>query len=288
MNTPDQPHKNTLAERVFDRINTEHVHPRPRWAFLFEDYFFWGLGAVAVVLGAFAFSAIIYELQNADWQYAFITHSDIFSFFVDAAPFIWITVLALFIGIGYLNVRRTKHGYRYPLAVIALGAVLASLALGSALYERGIGRIVEEATGNTPLFRTIEAKQQAWWLSPDRGLLGGTVIRSASDVSSFELRDFTGAVWLIDASDLNPHDLAAVARGGRVHVVGVPTVATSSAFHACFVFPWEMYGDRRSGPPPFPVALVASSSARSATTSAACAHTRPYAQLRALDDKDDF
>lgn len=288
MTTPDPTHKNTIAERVLERIDTEHMRPRPRWAFVFENYFFWGLGVVAVILGALAFSAIIFEVQNADWQYAFITHNDIFSFALDVVPLVWIGVLALFIGIGYVNVKRTQHGYRYPLLVIAIAAVLASLALGSALYVRGFGASIESATGNTPLFNSIVEKQQRWWLAPARGLLGGTVIESTPDVSSFTLRDSSGAVWSIDASDLNPHDLAAVAHGGMVHVVGVPTVATSSQFHACFVFPWEIAGEMRLGPRPFPVAFVASSTGRRPAVSDACAHTSPYAKLRELDDRDDL
>lgn len=287
MTTPDTEHKGSLAERVIGRITAEHVEPRPRWEFLFENYFFWTLGAVAVVLGAFAFSAIIFELTNADWQYAFITHSDMLSFLLDAAPFIWVATLVLFVGVGYLNVRRTKHGYRYPLSVIAVGAVLMSLALGSALYVRGFGGILEQTAGMTPLFNSIVEKQRTWWVAPERGLLGGTIVKSVADVSSFTLRDWRGDLWNVDATDLRPHDLVTVARGGLVHVVGVPTAATSS-FHACFVFPWEIYGEPRSGPPPFPVAFIASTSDRSATTSDACAHTRPYQKLRMLDDQDDF
>ena len=52
--------------------------------------------------------------------------------------------LALSIFIGYLNVRRTKHGYRYSLAVIALGAVLTSLTLGVGLYAIGFGSRIDE------------------------------------------------------------------------------------------------------------------------------------------------
>ncbi len=287
--TPTHPHNDDkLAKRVFDRITEEHLIPRPRWEFVFKNYFFWGLGVVAVAIGAIAFSAIIFEVQNADWQYAFVTHSDLFSFFLDAAPFLWVAVLALFVGIGYLNVRKTNHGYRYPLSIIALGAVLTSLALGSALYEKGFGSMVEEFAGNSlPFHRSIMTEQHSWWLAPAKGLLGGTVVASASDVSSFELRDFSDAVWHVDASDLRTPDLRTVARGGMVRIVGVPTTATSS-FHACFVLPWETYGAGRGGPTPLPLALIASTSDRShlVPRSDACKQTRPYAQLRELDDQD--
>lgn len=290
--TPTHPHDDgNLAKRVFDRITEERLTPRPRWEFVFQNYFFWGLGVVAVAIGALAFSAIIFEVQNADWEYAFVTHSGLLSFFLDAAPFLWIAVLALFVGIGYLNVRKTNHGYRYSLTVIALGAVLASLALGSALYEKGFGSLVEEFAGDTlPFHRSILAEQHTWWLAPEKGLLGGTIVASAPDVSSFELRDFNGATWRVDASDLRAPNLVAVARAGLVRVVGVPMTATSSVFHACFVFPWETYGASRGGPAPLPLALIASTTDRPRLLprSDACKQIRPYDQLRVLDENDAF
>ncbi len=285
--TPHTQEGDHLARRVLDRIRDERLAPRPRWEFLFKNYFFWGLGALAVLLGAFAFSAVIFELESVDWRLAPVTHSSFFSFFLDAAPFLWVSALALFLIIGYVNVRRTKHGYRYPLTVIALGAILTSLALGSALYVAGLGGAVEGIAGDHPPFhRPILAEERSWWLAPGKGLLGGRVISVASGATSFVLRDFNGVMWTIDGSDLRTPDLTAVARGGVVRVVGVPTTATSSAFHACFAFPWNSYGNPGQEPLPFPLATIASTSERSPAVarSEECKGIRPYRQLRDIDE----
>lgn len=283
---PTDPDTGRIAKRVLDRIDAEHLRPRPRWTCLFRNYFFWALGAAAVSIGAFASSAMIFEVQNADWQYAFITHKDGLSFFIDAAPFIWIAILAVFIGIGYLNVRRTNHGYRYPLPVIAIGAVLASIALGSVLYEWGFGSIIEEAAGTSlPFYRSITEEQHAWWLEPGKGLLAGTVMKSAPDVSSFDLKDFEGKVWHVEASDLSAHAISTVAHGGTVRVIGLPA-PDGSAFHACFVLPWETYGERRAGPVPAPVAVIGSTTDR--VPSDACARIPSFDKLRTVDEDDAF
>lgn len=114
-----------LAKRVLSRIEGGHLVPRPRWEFIARNCLFWVLSALAVALGARAFSMSLFEVENVDWR-------------LSAASFFWIGVLALSIGIGYVTVRRTDHGYRYPIAVVALGAMLASLALGACLYAVGL------------------------------------------------------------------------------------------------------------------------------------------------------
>lgn len=283
---PTNQEEDAFAKRVLARITDERLAPRPHWEFVFKNYFFWGLGVFAVVLGAFAFSAIIFEIENVDWQLASVTHSSFLAFFLDAAPFLWVGVLALFMLIGYLNVRWTNHGYRYPLPLIALGAVLTSVALGTAFYATGFGGTIEDVAGtNLPFHRPVLMAMRSWWLAPEKGLLGGSVVSAAPDVSSFVLRDFKGVVWQIDGSDLRTPDLTTVARGGVVRVVGVPTTATSSEFHACFVLPWESRGVSMQAPPP-PLAVIASTSERGLVfaRSEECRGIRPYQQLRAIDE----
>jgi hypothetical protein len=284
---PTHPKEDRLAKRVFDRIADEKLRPRPRWEFLWRNYFFWGFGAVAVVLGALAVSAMLFEVESVDWRLALVTHSNFFSFFLAAAPFLWMGSLLLFVLIGYRTVRETNHGYRYPLSIIIIGAVLASLSLGTALYTTGFGRIIETTMGdNLPFHHPILEEEREWWQAPEKGLLGGSVVSIASDATSFVLRDFNGQLWTIDESDLRTFDSATIARGGVVRVIGVPLTADSGVFHACFVIPWEFRGSFASTSPPLPLGVVASTSERSSSTerSDICRGIRPYQQLRSIDD----
>ena len=279
-----------LAERVFERIENESVVPRSRVEFVMKNYFFWTLGALAVVLGALAFSATLFEIANVDWRLSAATHTNLFYFFLAAAPFLWIFVLAVFIIFGYVNIRRTNHGYRYSLTTIALGAVLTSLTLGGGIFVAGFGGGIEEAIGDhPPFYRPIILAERSWWIAPEKGLLGGQIVHVAPDIVSFMLRDFSGKVWEIDGSDLHNFDLTTVARGGIVRIVGLPVqtgglaTVTSSAFHACFVFPWETHGSSFIMPLPPPIAAFASTSRRSATSSDMCKNIRPYQQLRDIE-----
>ncbi|HVW82458.1 MAG TPA: hypothetical protein VHC68_00720 [Candidatus Paceibacterota bacterium] len=261
----------SLAKRVLDRIEGERVRPRPRWEFLARDWFFWLLGGVSVALGAVAIAAALFEVANADWRFWAATHGDFMNFFLSAAPFLWILALALFILVGYVNIRRTRRGYRYPFWLIALGAVLTSAVLGGALFAAGLGEPIEEAVGDhPPFYRPIEAAERAWWLSPEHGLLGGTVVGVSSTSDAFTLRSFDGSLWQVGADALSTTSAAVVERGGEVRIVGVPSKATST-FEGCYVFAWQVEGARRAPPPAAPFALRLKAGAPSGTTAVAVA-----------------
>jgi hypothetical protein len=269
-----------FARRVLERIDSEHMRPRPRWEFVGENYLFWILGAVAVALGAVAFSAALFEIESADWSLYAATHVSFWAFFLAVAPFLWAAALLVFIGIGYINIKKTRRGYRYPLTVIAIGAILTSVSLGTALYASGFGEIIEESPGSAlPFYRPILSAERAWWQAPEQGVLAGEVLSVASDTGSFVLRDLSGEVRTVDADDLRAADLKELVVGATVRVVGAPTSSTTEsgiAFHACFVFPWNF------PPPPPPVVATSSERTSAPERSDECKGIRPYGALRAL------
>lgn len=281
MNTHHSHDSEPLAKRVIERIEEEHITPRPRWEFLASNAFFWTLAALSVALGALAAAASLFELANADWQLYAARESSFFTFLFSAAPFLWLAALALLILIGYANIRRTKRGYRYPLSLIVLGAVLTSLVLGFALFALGLGEAVEEGIGtHAPFYRPIVSQEEMLWDSPSTGVVSGRVVKVAPDFSSFVLLDWSGTLWQVEGSDLRAPDDAVLAAGGPVRVVGLVASGTS-AFHACFVFPWAIYGGM-SRPANSPAFATTSEISRSDERSAVCRGIRPYQALRAI------
>lgn len=303
--------RDPLAERVLSRIESERIAPRPRWTFSAKNIAFWALGALAVLLGALAVAAGLFELAVVDWRLSSVTHPNFVSFFFSAAPVLWGVALALFIGFGYVNIRRTRHGYRYPLPLIMIGAVLTSLTLGSVLYLAGFGGRIEAALGDhPPFYRPILVAERAWWSAPQRGLLLGEVTAVGPDLDSFTLRDASGKSWDVNAADLRNRDLAAIARGGTLRVVGLPAeegglpageagqsasstpappASTPPEFHACFIFPWNARGTRHGGDPlPMPFAALSSTSTRRTpeASESPCRSILPYRELRGFDEAE--
>jgi len=282
-NQPRNP-EDSLTKRVLEQIEGERVAPRPRWEFVLENWFFWTLGGVAVALGAFAAAAALFEIANAGWAFYAKTHPDLLTFFIQAAPFLWLIALAVFIFVGYTNIRRTKRGYRYPFWIIACGAVLTSIVLGTALFAAGFGQEIDEAIGDhPPFYRPVVVEEHSWWENPSRGLLGGMVVAVSGANDSFTLQDFNGSSWTIDASELSTTSLAAVERGGQVRVIGVPDPDATSTLEACYVFAWQTYGAHNPAPPPAPFAVIPppNETIAPATRSDECKGIRPYGPPRA-------
>jgi hypothetical protein len=274
--------KGTLSERVLGRIGAEHIEPRPRWRFVAENWFFWAVGAIAVALGSFASAAALFELANAGWSFYAATHHDLLTFILAAAPFLWLLALALFILIGYENIRRTKRGYRYPFTLIVVGAVLTSIALGAALFAMGFGEQIDESIGShPPFYRPLVVEEHAWWLRPADGLLGGQVVAVSTTSDSFTLKDFNGTIWTIDASMLSTTSAATVERGGVVRVEGIADASATSTLVACAVYPWQTYGAENTPPPPPPFAAPPSERSSGTARNQSCKGASPYQSPRA-------
>lgn len=276
-----------LARRVVEEIKQTHTVPRPRWTYLFINRAWWAAALLALLVAAAAAAAVIFIFANAGWQYAPATHGSVFTLLAAIVPNIWLFALIIFALVGYWNIRHTARGYRYSPSLVAVGIILLAVLAGGTLFAAGWGQEVEEGLGrHLPFYRPFLDEEHSWWLNAHKGLLVGTVTSLAPDFSSFILRTSSGRTLTIDAHDLRLADISVLARGGTVRVVGVPYAATSTApFHACFVFPWEIYGAPSS--PSLPLAVLSSSTREiipSGARSSLCKGVRPYRQLRALQE----
>lgn len=69
-----------------------------------------------------------------------------------------------------------------------------------------------------------------------------------SEAGDFTMEVFTGETWFVEGNDLD--ERAAMALGsGKVRILGFPVATGVQAFHACAVFPWEIYGGFEKRPP---------------------------------------
>lgn len=243
---------NHLPEKIIERIEQEHVVPKPRWQFSLANQFFWALWALSLVFAASAAAAMIFALANSGWEFRSVTHDSAFSYLIDVLPVFWIAALIVFILIAYENMKRTKLGYRYPVRLIVGLGLFASLVAGAALFVSGWGEGVERGVGkHIPLYKPALESQKRIWLNPSKGLLGGEVTQADARYTTFTVRTFDGDVWLINGDDLGSHERGFLFQKGVIRIVGFPATATTTmeppVFHACMIFPWEVRGKRMYG-----------------------------------------
>ena len=274
-----------LAERVLTKISREHMTPRPRWRYVFRNRALWIAAVLALGIAALSSAAILFILANAGWRYAPATHGNTFALLLAVLPSVWLVALILFIVAGYWNIRHTARGYRYPLPLVVAMVVLFSVLSGAVLFTAGFGQEVEEGIGAyVPFYHPFLGQERSWWLDTSHGLLMGRIVTLSPDFSSFTLQTSSGVLWHINTSDLRSADITILARGGTVRVVGVPRAATSTTpFHACFVFPWEIRGSFFTPPIPLVALPPPSEIISRGERSKLCKGVRPYKPLRALE-----
>lgn len=195
-----------------EKIKESKIFPKPKWHFLLKDYLVWIAGVLSLLLGAVAFSVILYLARENDWD-AYEQAGETFaSFVVLTIPYFWILFLILFVFLVYYNVKHTKKGYRYSLAVILSANVVASMVLGGIFSVLGVGRTIDNILGEkAPFYGQIINQRMGYWSDPEEGRLAGIVV-SIEEKDKFILLDLDKNNWWVVNRD---------ERVGRI-IVGEP------------------------------------------------------------------
>ncbi|MFA5024640.1 MAG: hypothetical protein WC523_06860 [Patescibacteria group bacterium] len=236
----DSGQEQTVANRLWEqkilaKIKTDKLTPKPRWQFLLKNYVVWIFGAAALLIGAAAISVMIYLFIYNDWNLYEQTHKSFMEFFLLTLPYFWIIFLGLFIFIIYYNLKHTKRGYRYPLYLVILAPVAASLILGFSLYYLGVGEQIDDVLGRqAPFYDRFINRHVGFWSDPDEGRLIGLVV-SPLDNNKFILVDRSGEEWLVSISRLPDRAASLVILGQPVKLLGQRE--TAAEFEADRILP---------------------------------------------------
>lgn len=209
-----------FGEEILHKIKDEKLQPKPRWQFLFKDYVVWCIGALALFLGAIAMSLIFYMSSYEDlglynragghpWEVLFLV-----------VPFFWIICLALLVFVVSYNVKHTKKGYRYPLPLILIFIIIASIILGGVFYAIGFGERVDDELGKrAPFYDRVINPHVDFWSRPEEGRLMGMII-SQSGEEEYILVDRERGEWSVSVTDIKKSSDGKIEIGKPVRLLG--------------------------------------------------------------------
>lgn len=166
------------SEEIFNKIKEEGITPKPKWQFLLKNYFIWGVFVFSVVLGSVSLSVAIFFIKNNDWDvYRYLGGNFATQMFGDL-PYLWIVFMFFFLGLAYYNARHTEQGYKYKAYSLILISILASFLGGTALAYQKIGHIIDGYVADRlPYYQGYDYKMSRVWNNPQKGLLGGRVVK---------------------------------------------------------------------------------------------------------------
>lgn len=239
--------KSPLCDKVLGRISDEHIAPCPRWQFRLREYGVWVLWGLSVVAGAVAVAVMWYVANNARFAMHEATHDTALSFFVEVLPYIWILLFVLMAGLAYVNMRHTKHGYKYPFGQVIGSSLFFAVVGGMLLNFAGVGQLIDTSLGHSmPTYPSMEKKEMQMWQMPNEGRLVGSFDQVKDGDMQYEVKDVKGNVWHVTVVELSDFDQGLLLSGNLVRILGTTTDPKARNFHACGVFPW-MFDKRNRG-----------------------------------------
>lgn len=221
-----------IKQDILNKIKEENIQPKNRWSFLLREWLVWVFAGLSFILGSVGISILIFSTVN---------HVQIPSGFWSSVPILWVLVMFVFIGLAYLNIRNSKHGYKIRFWMISLVTLLATVVGGLVFYMVNAGAYVDNVLNeNVSSYVGVEERLEGFWQNPQDGYLSGLITQVDFEDEVFEIEDSVGSRWKIDYSNISEDQKDIIRRVDHVRVVGYP--AQRKNIEACDVLPWFVKG----------------------------------------------
>lgn len=206
------------AQKVWEKISTESIKPKPRWQFLLRSSALWVFSVCSLVLGSLSVSVIIYLSVEHDWGSYYLSPTNWAALAFSAVPYFWLFFLIIFGFAAIYNFRHLEGGYRFRGIWLITGSILTSLIFGVALFRLGLGGKIDESFAHVPYYHNVVRHSCEMWRSPDDGLLTGVIVTFAS--GTINLKDFSGNYWVVDLASSTPYPVVNFEPGTELRIVG--------------------------------------------------------------------
>lgn len=229
------------SERLLQKIREEQAEPTPRWHFALKNKLLWAAFGLAAVLGALAFSVILFAIQQTDFNItSHLSHSGL-ELFLGLLPFFWIILLLAFLLIAMYSVQYSRRGYKFTLAKLVGYSVALSILLGTLFFIGGGAQRLEQAFAlKVGIYESIQEKKVKLWSMPEEGYLSGEIVETG--LAAFRLKDFHGKEWTVRYEGAFISPVVLLEREEQVKLIG--EMEGAEVFIASEVRPWGGAGSR--------------------------------------------
>jgi len=238
------------SDELIEKLKQRNLKPKPVWHFSLQTAFYWFLFLMSVILGALAFSIILYSIQQVDFGLvAHMSHSGL-EFLLGLAPFFWIISLIIFLFVAMVGIRKSKKGYKVSYTKIIAFSASFSILAGTLFFIGGGGEWLDNAfSSRVSLYEGVQTKKIELWSKPENGHLAGTITDIGE--AKIELIDFNNQVWKIDLEKANIPNSVQIEEGEKIKIIG--EIISPNTFLAKQLRPWGgngggPWGPKRKGP----------------------------------------
>ena len=232
------------SDQLIEQMKLRNIKPKPGWYFTSKTILFWLVFLISVLLGAFAFSIILFSIQQLEFDLiAHMSHSYL-ELLMGLAPLFWIISLIVFLAIAMIGIKNSKKGYKFSYSKIVAFSASFSILFGTLFFIGGGAQWLENAFSvQVEIYESVQDKKVKMWSKPDEGFLSGTIVKI--NEQSIELNDFNDQSWIIDIGQANVSRAVLIEEGEKIKITG--EVISANNFHADDIRPWGGQGGRKMG-----------------------------------------
>ncbi len=227
-----------LSKSVLTQIKEEKITPRARWEFVVKTFLFLVGGIIFLVLGILA-TAIIWNFLHDLYllELFSIEKRTFFKVLFAGLPIFWLVISAALVVLASYFVQHTKRGYKIPMHIWVIFAIVLQILGGYILEQSPIGERLEAGMNHQLMVgESIREMRKRVWTHPEEGRLSGTI--SSKDEDVLHVTDLSGKEWTVDISQAKyPKDRISLDEEEKVRFIGKQE--NDSAFNAIKIFPWE-------------------------------------------------
>ena len=230
------------SEKLIQSIKEQGIKPVPRWRFTVRNAVLWGAFLLAVLLGALAFSVILFSVQQADFSVvSHLSHSRL-ELFLGLLPIFWIILLVVFLGIAIYSIQYSPKGYKFTSAKLVGYSAALSILLGTLFFIAGGAQRLEHVFAlHVSLYESVQEKKVQLWSMPKEGYLSGQI--EETNAGDFQLRDFEGNLWTVHYENAFMPPSVLLERGEQIKLMG--EITGKGEFSALEIRPWGGFGAGR-------------------------------------------
>lgn len=224
-------------------IKTQEIRPYAQRRITGQRLLLWASFGLAVVLGALAFSVILFAVQQTDFNVIqHLSHSRL-ELFLGLLPFLWLAFLIAFLLLAMWRLQRAPRGYKFNSFRLAVFSALLSILLGTGFFLAGGAQQLEEAFAlRISFYESVQEKKRQVWSMPEAGYLSGQV--QFTTPTEMRLLDFSGREWSIDLSEAFIPGFLELLPTDTIKIVGQQT--GDHTFTATEIRPWSGPRGRRA------------------------------------------
>jgi hypothetical protein len=251
-----------IKKTLLEKIETEHVTPISQWKFLVRGYGLWVVSGILLIFGSLGVASVLYIITKNDWDIYSEIHESRLTHIICTLPFLWLALFGIMIVLLYIDLKHTKHGYKYNAIALVLATFAASVCIGGCLHAAGFGEELDELIREkAPRQAHIFNPRMKGLSHPEKGVLMGrvTIIEpSTTTIKIYIENPLLKGTWIVITEESTLLPPQGIKINDRIRVLGEEIEEEGEHeeeyFLAHVILPFNKIdkGFRKGGDPPLP------------------------------------